>query len=125
MLHGTSLLPSSLLPLLLWIVLVSSASISVSPILAASAATSATSLHGVLHLADTLCKNPYFSNSRSIVRVLVLCFHAHPIVFIGLVAVNIRNMMFLWECAVLTILVYIVSTGVAVEEVRKVFERVG
>ena len=117
--------PYSLLTLLLWVFLVSAASVSSSSVLAASSAMSATFIHDVLCLADTLRENPYFSDSRSILKVIVLCFHALPIVFMGLVSVHIRNVMFLWAWAVVSIIIYIISTVLALKEVRKGFECVG
>ena len=120
--HVTSLFPSSFLTLLMWVVLVSADSVSLSSILDASSVMYATFIHDVLCLADTLRKNPYFSDSRSILKGIVLCFHALPIVFMCLVAVHIRNVMFLWAWSVVSIMIYIVSTVSALKEVRKGFE---
>ena len=74
------------------------------------ASTSATSVHDILCLAHNLCKNLSSSNSYSILQGLVMCFHARPIVLMGIVAVHIRNLIFLWVWAMLPLMIYIVST---------------
>ena len=108
--HVTPLLLYSFLPLLLWIFLVSPSSVSSYPVVATAATTFATFFHDLPFLADTLCDNPSFANSRYILKGLVLCFHACPIVLMGIIAVHIINLMSLWAWAVLPIMVYIIST---------------
>ena len=82
--------------MLLLLVLVPAVSVSLSTILAVSAATSATAVHDVLRLDDTLHESPFFANSRSMLKGLVLFFHSRAIIFMGLVVVHIRNVVFLW-----------------------------
>ena len=84
------------------IVMVPAASIYSCTTLAVSAATS---VHNVLHLADTLCENLYFSSSCSILKGIVMCFHAHTIIFMGLLAVKISNVMFLWAWSLVTVII--------------------
>ena len=123
--HAFSFLSSSLLTMLMWIVLVPATPVSLSSILSASASTSDTSVHGILCLTDNVCKNPSFAKYCSILQGLVLCFHECSIVSMGLILVRISNVMFLWEWEMVPIMIYIVSTWVAVKEFCKDFDCVG